>query len=173
MSNRRPSVTISPIPIIPLSSPTLQPSFATSPPAFGSARSFDAAKSFDNLAISSSARSRTSTSNGPLPQQGKALNPFPLHSSIMKILLLENISQGAKKMLSDVGFEVEEVKGALGEDEVIAKLNSGKFQAVGIRSKTRITARVIREVPTVSFFFKIESCRTSRLFERNMIRSLT
>lgn len=70
----------------------------------------------------------------------------------MKILLLENISQGAKKMLLDVGFEVEEVKGALGEDEVIAKLKLGNFQAVGIRSKTRITARVIREVPTVRIF---------------------
>lgn len=53
-------------------------------------------------------------------------------------------------MLKAQGYLVEEIKTALGEEELIAKLKAGQFQAVGIRSKTKVTARVIGEVPSVS-----------------------
>lgn len=89
--------------------------------------------------------------NGAFPgQAGKALTPFPLNSPTIRVLLLENVNQSAVAMLKDQGYHVEEVKKALGEEELIAKLRDGHFQAVGIRSKTKITKRVISEVPSVS-----------------------
>lgn len=101
------------------------------------------------------ARSPTTDGGRSLPsiQQGKALTPFPIVDVAIKILLLENVNTAAVEMLKKQGYVVEEIKQALGEDEVIEKLKSGGFQAVGIRSKTQITAKVIREVPTVSFIF--------------------
>lgn len=125
---RRASVTISPLAMAP------EP-LSTSPPAWNSARSLD----------QSSFSSRASS----FPQQGKALAPFPLETNAIKILLLENVNTAAVKMLLDQGYHVEEVKSALGEEEVIARLQQGQFQAVGVRSKTKITARVIAECPSV------------------------
>jgi D-3-phosphoglycerate dehydrogenase len=83
---------------------------------------------------------------------GKALTPFPLDSPHIKILLLENVNTAAVEMLENQGYQVEQVKMALGEDELIARLKAGSFQAVGLRSKTKITAKVIRECPSVSPF---------------------
>ena len=130
---RRASVTAS----IPMGT---QPILSQSPPGWGSQNSQQ--QSF-------SSRSRNNSS-GPFIQQGKALAPFPLESSVIKILLLENVNTAAVKMLQGQGYEVVEVKSALGEDEVIKRLNDGNFQAVGVRSKTKITARVISECPSVS-----------------------
>lgn len=96
------------------------------------------------------ARPRT---NSTAPQ-AKVL--MPLEAGIIKILLLENVNAAAVQMLRDQGYEVTEVKSALGEDEVIARLKEGAFQAVGIRSKTRITARVIQEVPSVRRLVVVE-----------------
>lgn len=127
---RRASVTAS-IPI------GIAPVLSTSPPAWGSQTSQQ--QSF-------SSRSRAASNQIPL-QAGKALEPF--ESSITKILLLENVNLAAVKMLKDQGYEVEEVKSALGEDEVIQRLREGNFQGVGVRSKTKITARVIAECPSV------------------------
>jgi len=53
-------------------------------------------------------------------------------------------------MLKAQGWYVEEIKKALGEDELIRKVNEGQFAAVGIRSKTKVTAKVLAECPTVS-----------------------
>lgn len=66
------------------------------------------------------------------------------------MLLLENVNTAAVEMLTAQGYEVSELKKALGEDELIKTLKDGNFQAVGIRSKTKITAKVIAEVPNVS-----------------------
>lgn len=63
--------------------------------------------------------------------------------------MLENVNTAAVDLLKSQGYEVEEIKKALGEDELIAKLKAGGFQAVGIRSKTKVTAKVIKECPTV------------------------
>lgn len=62
---------------------------------------------------------------------------------ILKALLLENIHSVAKKNLEANGFEVELLKTALAEDELIEKLKD--YQTVGLRSKTKITEKVLRE----------------------------
>ena len=58
-----------------------------------------------------------------------------------KALLLENIHPDAAKSLRDRGFEVETMKGALSEDELIDALDG--VDLVGVRSKTNVTARVL------------------------------
>lgn len=114
------------------------PLYATSPPSMPPAFS------------PSSLGDRNRSGSTVFPQTGKALTPFPLHETAVKILLLENVNTAAVDMLTAQGFEVKEIKSALGEDELIRTLKDGNFQAVGIRSKTKITARVISEVPGVS-----------------------
>lgn len=58
-----------------------------------------------------------------------------------KILLLENIHPVAKGMLEDAGFQVDVENGSLSEDELCDRI--GQYQALGIRSKTMITPRVV------------------------------
>ena len=137
---RRNSVTVSPVPMsVPL---------VGSPPI---AAQWGSAHSNSANPQSFSSRSRTSsTSVFPLQQQGKALVPFPLESAKIKILLLENVNEAAVKMLEAQDYEVTQHKSAMGEQEVIDKLKEGGYQAVGLRSKTKITARVIAECPSVS-----------------------
>lgn len=59
----------------------------------------------------------------------------------MKVLLLENIHPVAKKNLEDAGIEVELQKSAMNEEELIANLKN--YNAVGIRSKSKITDKVL------------------------------
>lgn len=62
----------------------------------------------------------------------------------LKILLLENIHQVAKKKLEEAGYSnVEILKTALPEKELIEVLQTTKI--VGIRSKTKITKNVIEQ----------------------------
>ncbi|KAG8859109.1 hypothetical protein FRB96_004679 [Tulasnella sp. 330] len=65
----------------------------------------------------------------------------PLGSGELKLLLLENISQEAVKSFKDNGFQVDFHSKSLSEDELVAKI--GGYHAIGIRSKTKITARVL------------------------------
>ena len=65
-----------------------------------------------------------------------------------KALLLENIHPVAAKSLRNHGFEVETMKGALSEDELIDALDG--VDLVGVRSKTNVTARVLDARPTLS-----------------------
>ncbi|KAM0748662.1 hypothetical protein T439DRAFT_327926 [Meredithblackwellia eburnea MCA 4105] len=160
---RQASVTISPI-AINLSGHPNSPPFtaATSPPnLYG--RSFEAARSptaaTDDIPTSGSisnqggvgsgtARSRTSSTI--FPQVGKALTPFPLDPSAkIRCLLLENVNTSAVEMLKAQGFEVVENKASLGEEELIRTLNEGGFQALGIRSKTKVTKKVIESAPSL------------------------
>jgi D-3-phosphoglycerate dehydrogenase / 2-oxoglutarate reductase len=62
--------------------------------------------------------------------------------SRIKVLLLENVHPKALKAFSDEGFQVELVKGALDEDELIEKLKD--VSILGIRSKTIVTKKVIQ-----------------------------
>ncbi|KAK8850440.1 phosphoglycerate dehydrogenase [Kwoniella newhampshirensis] len=62
-----------------------------------------------------------------------------------KILLLENINLDAAEFLKKQGYEVDHVTKAYSEEELIAKLPN--YQAIGIRSKTKITQRVIDANP--------------------------
>lgn len=53
-------------------------------------------------------------------------------------------------MLKAQGYEVDTEKSALGEEELIQRLNKGSYSALGIRSKTKVTAKVIDSVKSVS-----------------------
>lgn len=61
--------------------------------------------------------------------------------SKIKVLLLENIDQEAVNLFKQEGYQVEEIKRALAEDELIQKIK--EISILGIRSKTRITKKVI------------------------------
>ncbi|GAA5988424.1 hypothetical protein JCM5350_005307 [Sporobolomyces pararoseus] len=113
------------------------PSYAISPPTGGIS------------SFSQSYEARQRAASVPFPQQGKALAPFPVSEEPTKILLLENINTSAVEMLKAQGWYVEEIKKALGEEELIKKVNEGQFAAVGIRSKTKVTAKVLAECPTL------------------------
>ncbi len=59
----------------------------------------------------------------------------------VKALLLEKIDQVAVSLLTDAGFDVETVDGALNESDLIARLKG--VQVLGIRSKTEVTKNVV------------------------------
>jgi D-3-phosphoglycerate dehydrogenase / 2-oxoglutarate reductase len=61
--------------------------------------------------------------------------------SRIKVLLLENVHPKALKAFSDEGFQVELIKGALDEAELIEKIKD--VSILGIRSKTIVTKKVI------------------------------
>ena len=59
----------------------------------------------------------------------------------IKILLLENVHPVATEAFAAEGFQVETVKGALPEAELIAKISDAHI--LGIRSKTRVTPAIL------------------------------
>jgi D-3-phosphoglycerate dehydrogenase len=60
----------------------------------------------------------------------------------VKILLLENISKSAVAEFTDAGYvEIKQVSGALSEDELCQAIKG--IHILGIRSKTKVTAKVI------------------------------
>ena len=63
----------------------------------------------------------------------------------MKVLLLENISGVAASQFEEAGFEVESLKGALDEADLVKKVPGASI--LGARSKTRITAAVLDAAP--------------------------
>ena len=63
----------------------------------------------------------------------------------MKALLLENIHPDAARLLEDTGLEVVRRSSALDEAELAAELPG--VALIGIRSKTRLTARVLQSAP--------------------------
>ena len=63
----------------------------------------------------------------------------------MKALLLENIHPEGVRLLTERDIEVEAVKGALDEDELIDALRG--VQLLGIRSKTNVTSNVLESAP--------------------------
>ena len=152
---RRASVSVNPLaingaqPILTGNAPTSPTLMAQSPPGLGA--SFGSPPIYNGSDL---ARSRNSVSQAtnqfPNQQVGKALAPFPVKDTPVKVLLLENVNTAAVELLKAQGYHVEEIKKALGEDELINKLKEGQFQAVGIRSKTKVTAKVIKECPQVS-----------------------
>lgn len=71
----------------------------------------------------------------------------------VKILLLENVHKSALQRFEQESFQVEMRSGALGEDELIKAVQG--VHVLGIRSKTRVTARVLesaRDLLTVGCF---------------------
>jgi D-3-phosphoglycerate dehydrogenase len=64
----------------------------------------------------------------------------------INILLLEGVHPTAVKMFKDAGYRnVEALKGALAEKELIAKIK--QVHLLGIRSKTQLSAAVIQSAP--------------------------
>jgi len=83
-----------------------------------------------------STRSSSFTQSHP-----KALKPFD--SGEIKVLLLENLNQSGISLLEKEGYQVESIKKALPEDVLIEKIRD--VHAIGIRSKTKLTKKVIQE----------------------------
>ena len=71
----------------------------------------------------------------------------PIDKDEIRILLLENISQGAVASFKQQGFQVDHYPKAWSEDELVQ--NIGQYHAIGIRSKTKITQRVIKSASKV------------------------
>jgi D-3-phosphoglycerate dehydrogenase len=65
---------------------------------------------------------------------------FP--KSEIKVLLLENIHPSAHEIFGSEGYQVETVPRALKEEELVERLSDG-IHLLGIRSKTRVTARAL------------------------------
>ncbi|MGB1247474.1 MAG: phosphoglycerate dehydrogenase [Chitinophagales bacterium] len=64
----------------------------------------------------------------------------------IKILLLESISPSAVQQFKDADYiNIETAKGAMSENELIEKLKD--VHVVGVRSKTQLTARVLKNAP--------------------------
>ncbi|KAM4055968.1 d-isomer specific 2-hydroxyacid dehydrogenase, NAD binding domain-containing protein [Hirsutella rhossiliensis] len=71
----------------------------------------------------------------------KQLKPF--NTQDIKILLLENVNQTGQNTLKEQGYQVEALKTSLPEDQLIDKIRD--VHVIGIRSKTKLTERVLRE----------------------------
>ena len=78
--------------------------------------------------------------------QPRVLRPFA--TGELRLLLLENISQGAVQAFQQQGFQVDHYTKAWSEDELLQKI--GQYHAIGIRSKTRLTAKVLKAATKVS-----------------------
>lgn len=63
----------------------------------------------------------------------------------IRVLLLEGIHPSAADMLRGEGFEVEAIAHALKEDELVERVKN--VEVLGIRSKTRVTERVVAAAP--------------------------
>jgi len=73
----------------------------------------------------------------------------PLENEEIKILLLENISQDAVASFRSQAYHVDHRSKAMSEDELVE--NIGAYHAIGIRSKTKITERVLKAASKVTF----------------------
>jgi D-3-phosphoglycerate dehydrogenase len=71
----------------------------------------------------------------------------PIENEDLRILLLENISPDAVKAFEANGWKVDHHKKAMKEDDLVQQI--GKYHAIGIRSKTKITERVIKAASKV------------------------
>jgi len=69
----------------------------------------------------------------------ECIHSFPKNK--IKVLLLEGVSQKGIQMLRDDGFQVEALKTALTEAELIEKVKD--LHILGIRSKTQVTRKVL------------------------------
>lgn len=74
-------------------------------------------------------------------QLAKQLKPFDTKD--IKVLLLENVNEAGVDILKGQGYQVETHKSSLPEDQLIEKIRD--VQVIGIRSKTKLTERVLKE----------------------------
>ncbi|GKU00306.1 d-3-phosphoglycerate dehydrogenase 2 [Fusarium langsethiae] len=78
-----------------------------------------------------------------LPNRGAPKNLKPFNTKDIKILLLENVNVTGQEILKAQGYQVEALKTSLPEDQLIEKIRD--VQVIGIRSKTKLTEKVLRE----------------------------
>ncbi|KAL7930550.1 hypothetical protein V8C35DRAFT_312288 [Trichoderma chlorosporum] len=80
---------------------------------------------------------------GMLPRRSvpKLLKPF--NTQDIKILLLENVNQTGRDILTGQGYQVEALKSSLPEDQLIEKIR--EVHVIGIRSKTKLSEKVLSE----------------------------
>ena len=71
------------------------------------------------------------------------LPPTSFPKSEIKVLLLENVHPSADELFGGEGFQIERVKGALKEAELVERIRD--VHILGIRSKTQVTERVLDE----------------------------
>lgn len=84
------------------------------------------------------ARHRDSHALDPI-RQPKILHP--IENEHLRLLILENISPEAVQTFQAQGFHVDHYTKAFSEEELVEKI--GQYHAIGIRSKTKITKRVL------------------------------
>lgn len=89
-------------------------------------------------------------------RQPKVLHP--IENEDLRLLILENISQEAVKTFREQGFHVDHSAKAMSEDELVEKI--GSYHAIGIRSKTKITERVLKAAGKVSNQSRLQGERT-------------
>ena len=80
-------------------------------------------------------------------RQPKVLRP--VDKDDVRLLLLENISMEAVNAFKQQGFQVDHHTKSLTEDELVEKI--GQYHAIGIRSKTKITQRVLKAATKVNY----------------------
>lgn len=87
-------------------------------------------------------------------RQPKVLHP--VENEDLRLLLLENISKEAVNAFKKQGFQVDHFTKAWSEDELLEKI--GQYHAIGIRSKTKITKRVLTAANKVSSPLNLRVC---------------
>jgi len=103
-----------------------------------------------------SQRARSISIPGKPSSMPRLLTPFD--QGDIRILLLENVSQGAVDMLRQQGYQVDFHAKAWSEDELCDKI--GQYHAIGIRSKTKLTAKVFRRAEKVRWCGSCSICAT-------------
>ena len=88
---------------------------------------------------------RSSLGAPPNVRQPKVLHP--IENEDLRLLLLENISIDAVKTFEANGWRVDHHVKAMNEDDLVQQI--GQYHAIGIRSKTKITERVIKAASKV------------------------
>lgn len=92
-------------------------------------------------------------------RQPKILHP--IENEDLRLLILENISQEAVRAFRAQGYHVDHYTKAFSEEELIEKI--GSYHAIGIRSKTKITKRVLAAASKVSIASTLLPCRIADL----------
>ncbi|KAI8965655.1 hypothetical protein F5Y11DRAFT_311951 [Daldinia sp. FL1419] len=86
----------------------------------------------------------SSFGGGAFPQRiGRPKQLKPFNTQDIKILLLENVNQSGRDILTSQGYQVEFHKSSLPEDQLIEKIRD--VHVIGIRSKTKLSEKVLRE----------------------------
>ncbi|KAH6658375.1 hypothetical protein BKA67DRAFT_512409 [Truncatella angustata] len=88
-------------------------------------------------------QSPPSSFGGALAHRAAAKQLKPFNTQDIKILLLENVNQSGKDILTGQGYQVEALKTSLPEDQLIEKIRD--VHVIGIRSKTKLNERVLSE----------------------------